>query len=131
MSTHRLPPSRQANRLPLLRSCSAVVLLLAAAWARAQAPATSDTPTRADEARGTTTTTVIHDSRRIERITVEDAGSRVDELREGGETRKITVQPKAQVPAYDVRPPDSGAGSRSRDGGSGNAGERSWKLLNF
>ncbi|WP_157667617.1 hypothetical protein [Comamonas serinivorans] len=80
--------------------------------------------------RGKTTTTAIRDGRRIEQITVEDAGSRVDELREGGETRKITVQPKADVPAYDVRPPDSGAGSRRNDG-SGNAGERSWKLFQF
>ena len=131
MFTPALISSRQAKRLPLLRACSAVALLLATAWAHAQAPAPNEADLRADQPRGTTTTTVIHDNRRIEHITVEDAGSRVDELREGGETRKITVQPKAQVPAYDVRPPDSGAGSRSREGGSGNAGERSWKLLNF
>ena len=97
----------------------------------APAPSATETTRVENEGRGSRTTTVIRDGRRIERITVEDAGSRVDELREGGETRKITVQPKNNAPAYDVRPPDSGAGSRGRDGGSGNAGERSWKLFNF
>ncbi|MGB6116083.1 MAG: hypothetical protein WBF97_13480, partial [Comamonas sp.] len=45
---------------------------------------------------------------RIERIVVEDAGSRVDELRVGGETKSITVQPKVggDVPSYQVRPSD-------------------------
>ena len=45
---------------------------------------------------------------RIERIVVEDAGSRVDELRVGGETKSITVQPKVggDLPAYQVRPSD-------------------------
>ena len=45
---------------------------------------------------------------RIERIVVEDAGSRIDELRVGGETRSITVQPKVggKLPAYEVRPND-------------------------
>jgi len=52
----------------------------------------------------------VDDSRgqRIERIVVEDAGSRVDELRVGGETKSITVQPKVggDLPAYQVRPGD-------------------------
>ncbi len=45
---------------------------------------------------------------RIERIVVEDAGSRIDELRVGGETKSITVQPKVgdKLPAYEVRPND-------------------------
>ena len=45
---------------------------------------------------------------RIERIVVEDAGSRIDELRVGGETRSITVEPKVggKLPAYEVRPND-------------------------
>ncbi|MCE1249163.1 MAG: hypothetical protein LWW82_00340, partial [Comamonadaceae bacterium] len=33
-------------------------------------------------------------NQRAERIEVEDAGSRVDELRIGGQTQSITVQPK-------------------------------------
>lgn len=45
---------------------------------------------------------------RIQHITVEDAGSRVDELRVGGQTQSITVQPKTatRFPSYEVRPED-------------------------
>ncbi len=53
---------------------------------------------------------------RIERIHVEDSNARIDELRIGGETRRITVQPKAALPAYEIAP----------DGG-----QRSWKVLDF
>ena len=69
-------------------------------------------------------------TQRIERIEVQDSGSRIDELREGGQTKSITVQPKAAVPAYDVQPagasplPDPVAGI-------GAAGPRTWKLFNF
>ncbi len=53
---------------------------------------------------------------RTERIRVEDTGARVDELRVGGETKTIKVQPKGGMPAYDVAP---------------TSGERSWKVLGF
>lgn len=54
--------------------------------------------------------------KRTERIRIEDAGSRIDELRVGGETRSIDVQPKGDMPAYQVAP---------------TSGERSWKILGF
>ncbi|RRD58481.1 hypothetical protein EII20_02450 [Comamonadaceae bacterium OH2545_COT-014] len=74
--------------------------------------------------------TPLHDrkTQRVEHIRVEDAGSRVDELRTGGETRRITVQPKAGVPAYSVQPAGSGA---PREAGPGAAGQRTWKVLDF
>jgi hypothetical protein len=53
---------------------------------------------------------------RAERIHVEDASSRIDELRIGGETKTIMVQPKGRMPAYQVQPV---------------SGERSWKIANF
>ncbi|MDI1244924.1 MAG: hypothetical protein PSV24_05940 [Rhodoferax sp.] len=53
---------------------------------------------------------------RIEHIHVEDAGARIDEVRVGGETKSITVQPKGDMPAYQVAP---------------KTGERSWKVLGF
>ncbi|MFZ4481393.1 MAG: hypothetical protein ACOYNZ_16040 [Rhodoferax sp.] len=63
---------------------------------------------------------VLADSRvieqRAERIHVEDAGSSIDELRVGGQTRSIRVQPKGGMPAYEVEPV---------------SGERSWKFLSF
>jgi hypothetical protein len=43
-------------------------------------------------------------NQRIERIHHEDAGSAIDELRVGGQTQQITVQPKtAKVPRYEVK----------------------------
>ena len=68
-------------------------------------------------------------NQRIEHIRVEDAGSRVDELRVGGQTRSITVQPKTGGPAYDVQP--AGAAGGSMAGSPGAAGQRTWKVLRF
>lgn len=53
---------------------------------------------------------------RTEHIKVEDAGSLITELRVGGETRSITVQPKGGMPSYQVQP---------------GTGERSWKIGSF
>jgi len=54
--------------------------------------------------------------KRTEHIHVEDAGSKIDELRIGGETKTITVQPKGNMAAYQIAP---------------TSGERSWKVLGF
>lgn len=59
-----------------------------------------------------------------ERIVIEDGGARINELRIGGETRSITVQPKGGMPAYDVRP-ISGADTQNT------GGARTWKILGF
>ena len=55
-------------------------------------------------------------NQKIERIHVEDSGSKVDELRVGGQTQQIVVQPKSRVPAYEIRPKD---------------GQRVWNVLGF
>ena len=62
-----------------------------------------------------------------EKITHEDAGSRIDELRIGGQTRRIEVQTKTSLPAYQVQPLDSAAPDQAERG----AGKSSWRLLNF
>ena len=71
--------------------------------------------------------------RKIERIRVEDGGSRIDEVRVGGETQSITVSPKGSMPAYEVLPPTANrapsAGERNSASGSG--GTRVWKILGF
>ncbi len=59
----------------------------------------------------------------IERIRTEDAGSRIDELRVGGQTQSIVVQPKNDMPSYEIRPADAQAGP--------NAGQRMWSLRKF
>jgi hypothetical protein len=69
----------------------------------------------------------------IQRIRTEDAGSRIDEVRVGGETQSITVQPKANVPAYEVLPSDAtkGGGTAPSTSGAGSTGKRVWNVLKF
>lgn len=72
-------------------------------------------------------------NQKIERIHLEDSGSRIDEVRYGGQTQSITVQPKADVPEYGIAPPDL-ARSRPgdhRDGMSNATGQRFWNVLKF
>jgi hypothetical protein len=72
-------------------------------------------------------------NQRIERITIEDDGTRIEELRYGGQTQSIVVQPKADVPEYEIQPTDL-ARSRpadKRDGMSSATGQRVWNLFRF
>lgn len=92
--------------LTLSMSCCGLALAQSAAPAQATA---AQPRTAASAASG-----VIE--KRTERIQIEDAGARIDELRIGGETKTITVQPKGRLPAYQVEPA---------------SGERSWKILGF
>jgi hypothetical protein len=63
-------------------------------------------------------------SQTIERIRTEDAGSRIDELRVGGQTQSIVVQPKGDMPAYEIRPMDTRPGPSQ-------GGARVWNFLRF
>ena len=71
-------------------------------------------------------------NQKIEFIRVEDAGNRVDEVRVGGQTQSITVQPKADVPSYEVLPDDMARNrpADSREGFSARK-QRVWNVLNF
>lgn len=70
-------------------------------------------------------------NQRVERIRIEDEGSRVDELRIGGQTQSITVQPKVgNLPAYEVQPSD-GVRNRPRNGAETDTGSRVWNLKKF
>ena len=70
------------------------VLLGLAGLAVAQTPAAVPAPPEPLEGR---------QNQKIERIRHEDAGSRIDEVRVGGQTQSITVQPKVEgVPAMGV-----------------------------
>jgi hypothetical protein len=68
----------------------------------------------------------------IQHIHVEDGGAKVDEVRYGGQTQSISVQPKANVPGYEVLPNDGG---RERQGSaetsSGGNGPRVWNVMKF
>jgi hypothetical protein len=72
-------------------------------------------------------------NQKIERIRVEDAGNRIDELRVGGQTQNVTVQPKnLELPAYELQPDDL-ARSRPADSREGLSARkpRVWNLFSF
>ncbi|HEY0202140.1 MAG TPA: hypothetical protein VGC24_10655 [Burkholderiaceae bacterium] len=99
-------------------STSSLLLLALAAAQPGLAQAPAEPATRPDQ--------------RIERIHIEDGGSSVDELRVGGQTQSITVQPKADVPEYEVLPQE---GTRTspvrREGAESGTGTRVWNMLKF
>ena len=69
----------------------------------------------------------------ILRIRTEDAGTRIDEVRVGGETQSITVQPKTgeNLPAYEVKPSLATRGSAPSQSSSDTNGSRVWNVLKF
>ncbi len=69
-------------------------------------------------------------NQKIEHITVEDKGARVEELRYGGVTQNITVQPKNNMPSYEVMPADPSRQGSAATGG-GDKGPRVWNVLKF
>jgi hypothetical protein len=83
-------------------------------------PTDSDTPGQPQLDRRTQKVEILH---------FEDSGSKVDEIRSGGQTRSITVKPKNGLPAYNVRPISPNA--TSPDAGIGQAGPRTWTIHQF
>jgi hypothetical protein len=109
-----------------MRSVLPLLLLVATTGALAQTPPTGGLSDR--EA-----TQLDRRTQKIENIRVEDGGAVVDEVRVGGQTQSITVQPKADVPAYEIQPTD-GARARAsgnREGASGGSGARVWNVFKF
>lgn len=115
----------------LLLATAASVLACAPSLAQTAAPAAAPAPAPAVEP-GTNPVSRRPDAA-IQRIRTEDAGSRIDEVRVGGETQSITVQPKTNVPAYEVLPSDStkGGGTAPSKSGAGATGSRVWNVLKF
>jgi hypothetical protein len=68
-------------------------------------------------------------------ISHEDAGSRVDEWRVGGQTRQIEVTTKSGLPAYQITPTDGTQGPASpagqRSGLAGSPGRSTWRMFDF
>lgn len=67
----------------------------------------------------------------IQRIRTEDAGTRIDELRVGGETQQITVQPKTGGAAYEVKPAEGARGTAPAATSNETNGSRVWNVLKF
>ena len=104
---HKISPSALLGSLALFAASSALAQT-GAAPTRSTDPALEPGPS----------------NQTIEHIRTEDAGSRIDELRVGGQTQSIVVQPKGGLPAYEVKPADA-------RGAPGQGGTRSWNFLRF
>ena len=116
---------------------SAVIaaLPLAAAIAQTQAPSPPPparlAPSARPEAAPDTPGKPGRGDPTIERIRTEDAGSRIDELRVGGETKQISVQPKTTVPAYEVKPAEGARGTPPATTSNDTNGSRVWNFFKF
>jgi hypothetical protein len=71
-------------------------------------------------------------NQKIEHLRTEDKDNRIDEVRVGGQTQSVTVQPKSGAPAYELQPDDL-ARSRPSDGRDGFAErkQRVWNVMGF
>ena len=104
------------------------VLPLAAAMAQTPAPAQNASPAAATRVKPVGS---ARPDRKIERIRTEDAGTRIDELRVGGETQQITVQPKTGGAAYEVKPAEGARGTAPAATSNDTNGSRVWNVLKF
>ena len=97
--------------------------LLSAGWANAQTRAAVATAERDDPQR----------EAKVERIVIEDSGSRIEELRVRSQTRSIHVRTKgALAGGYEVLPADPARDSApGPSNGTGSSGQRVWKVLAF
>jgi hypothetical protein len=71
-------------------------------------------------------------NQKVERLRTEDNANRIDEVRVGGQSQSVTVQPKGDMPSYELAPTDL-ARSRPADSREGLAGrkQRVWNILSF
>lgn len=114
--------------------CACALGLLAATGTIAQtAPATTRPASSATVPQNATTPAVAQPiDQKIERIRIEDAGARIDELRVGGQTVYIEVQPAGNMPAYQISPAYNGSdGPAQRDAPASAKGVRTWKIFSF
>lgn len=99
-----------------------LIALLPAASALAQALPPTDSDAPLDPRK----------NQKIEHLHAEDRSNRIDEVRVGGETRSTTVQPKGNVPAYQIEPGDTAhtTPGNARNG-LADRKPRVWNFLNF
>lgn len=112
------PAPIERRQLVTLRQCGLSVvgltLALACLPAKAQNPGPETAPVAGIE-------------QKTERIIHHDRGSRIEELRVGGQTRSIQVDTNSQVPSYQVQPIDPAQSAQDK----GAAGKSSWRVIRF
>lgn len=92
----------------------------------AAAPLTAQEQQKADRAEG-------RRNQKVELIHLEDSANVIDEVRYGGQTQSITVQPKSKMPEYEVQPSDLSRTrpSDNRDGANNGPGTSLWNVHKF
>ncbi|HMA06974.1 MAG TPA: hypothetical protein VKP68_03890 [Ramlibacter sp.] len=72
-------------------------------------------------------------NQKVEHIHLEDSTNVIDEVRFGGQTQSITVQPKNKMPEYEVQPNDLSRTrpSDNRDGSNSTPGKSLWNVHKF
>ncbi|NML85051.1 hypothetical protein [Polaromonas sp.] len=110
---------------PLI-AAALVALPLAAVVAQTQEPSQNAASAMEKKPEG-----AARSDKKIQRIRTEDAGTRIDELRVGGETEKITVQPKTGGAAYEVKPAEGARGTAPAATSTDTNGSRVWNVLKF
>jgi len=122
------PQAYNAGMNHALRLFIAATAALPLAAAMAQAPAQDAAPPAKAEA---APAPKGRPDQAIKRIRTEDAGTRIDELRVGGETQQIIVQPKTGGAAYEVKPAEGARGAAPSSGNNDTNGTRVWNVLKF
>lgn len=113
---------KTAPRSLLLTALAVLPLAAAVAQTTAPAPASTNQAKPAASARP---------DQKIERIRTEDAATRIDELRVGGQTQQITVQPKTGGAAYEVKPAEGSRGTAPATTSNDTNGSRVWNVFKF
>jgi len=116
------PAPIERRQLVSLRLCGLhfVGLALALACFSAQAQTQAQAP-------GSEAAPATGIEQKTERIIHHDRGSRIEELRVGGQTRSIQVDTNSQVPGYQVQPIDPAQSAQDK----GAAGKSSWRVIRF
>ena len=112
-----------------------LVAVLPSAWAQTGSASGAGSTGTADPALAAGAS-APRGTRLIEVMRTENANAVIEEVRIGGETHSIAVQPKGGLPAYEILP-SSGTHSRAQlelegaAGASHTSGPRVWKLFDF
>ena len=116
-----------ATRLHLVAALAVLPLAAAMAQSTPSPAAPAPAATRVEQSSAAPSRA----NQTIERIHTEDAGSRIDELRVGGETQSITVQPKTGGAAYEVNKGEGARGTAPAASSGDTNGARVWNVLKF
>ena len=111
-------------------SALSLVLLPAVAWAQeaAQKPASSAAVAQPQQPAAIVQSTEAETGKPTTYIRHTDSGSTIEEVREGADTKSISVKPHNAAPQYQIVP-ETRSGQPGHYGNQG--GKRVWKVLSF